>query len=63
MKKRREVLLHVHPDFKARIKSESSLKHLSIIEYTRQLSGMKSIEEEFKDAELKRKRNGFEFKI
>lgn len=44
--------IFVHPDFKKRLKVESALKGLSIIKYTKKLSGSKSLEEEFKNSDL-----------
>ena len=59
--KSKPVLMFVHPDFKKRIKVGASLKNTSIINYTKQLSGSKSLEEEFKESEAERK-SGFKYK-
>jgi len=61
MIKKKEVLIHVHPDFKTRLKTESSVRNMSMIQYTKQLSGIVSIEEEFKNASKETKEKKFKF--
>lgn len=51
--------MFVYPEFKRKIKAEAALKGLSVIKYTKKLSGSKSLEEEFKESS---KDEGFKYK-
>ena len=60
---RKERLL-VHPDFKKIVKADASIRGITVIEYTRRLSHVKSLEEEFNDSKAKKKvieNKGFRF--
>jgi hypothetical protein len=47
--------IYVHPDFKKRLKIDASMKGLTVIKYTKELSNVKSLEEEFKENKVKSK--------
>lgn len=55
--------IYVHPSFKKRLKTDASIKGISVIKYTKELSGSKSLEEEFSNAEQRGKKSGFYFKL
>lgn len=47
-KKVKPTRIFVDPSFKKKLKGESGYLGVSLLEYTRRLSGVKSLEEEFK---------------
>jgi hypothetical protein len=55
MNKKKHRLVHVHPDFHKKLKVESSLMDMSIVDYTEQLAKKKS------EDKKKEKFRGFEF--
>ena len=57
---KKEVLAHVHPEFRKILKRESADKGMSIIKYTEHLARRKSLEEEFNEA---KKKGGFNFRF
>ena len=60
IKKTKPAFIFVDPEFKKRLKGESGYLGISMMEYTRKLSGAKSLEEEFKN---KNKDKVFKYEI
>lgn len=63
MKKVRGVIIHVAPEFRAKIKSEAATKSYSIIEYSRLLSKKPALLENENSESLLGRKRGFKFEI
>lgn len=55
MKPKNQINLYVHPLFKKKLKSESAMKDMSMIKYTKYLASENSLEDYFKNVKKKDK--------
>lgn len=64
MKKVRLVTMRVVPDFKNRFKGEAAMKGFTISAFSKHLSGVTSLEEEFRSKDsFGGKKSGFKFSL
>lgn len=55
--------MFVYPAFRTKLKVEAAQKNMSIIDYTKHLSGIKSLEEEFNESSGGKKKREFSWRL